>query len=160
MARSCNNTRSPRQWHPLLRTTTTILPTRVTKAHTYKYIKGPIVTHILIDYINTIYYVIYLFIHYHLILYSLCMAISNWLCFKLLSRRIHSELLIIFFQKAQGCAHRIFKVKNQQFLVYSTIYLIVAFLYYYSKHLGTCNRIVTISPPGTYLYILHTNEHC
>ena len=44
VARSCNDTRSPRQRHPLLRTTTTILPTRVTITHKYKHIKGPIVT--------------------------------------------------------------------------------------------------------------------
>ena len=40
---------------------------------------------------------------------------------RVLSRRIHSELLILFFQNARGCAPRVFKVKNQQFLVYSTI---------------------------------------
>ena len=70
-------------------------------------------------------YMIYLFIRYHL--YTLCMAISNCLCFncnlneRVLSRRIHSEQLILFFQKPRGCAPRVFKVKNQQFLVYSTI---------------------------------------
>ena len=40
---------------------------------------------------------------------------------RVLSHRMHSELLIIFFQKARGCAPRVFKVRNQQFLVFSTI---------------------------------------
>ena len=46
---------------------------------------------------------IYLIIRYHL--YTLCKAISNWLYGlnailneRVLSRRIHSELLILFFQ--------------------------------------------------------------
>ena len=70
---------------------------------------------------------IYLFIRYHL--YTLCKAISNWLYAlnailneRVLSRRIHSELLILFFQNARGCAPRVFKVKNQLFLVYSTVH--------------------------------------
>ena len=35
-----------------------------------------------------------------------------------------SELLILFFQNARGCARRVFKVINQQFLVYYIIYII------------------------------------
>ena len=31
---------------------------------------------------------------------------------------MYSELLIIFFQNVRGCAPRVFKVKNQQYLVY------------------------------------------
>ena len=42
---------------------------------------------------------------------------------RVLSRRIHSERLILFFQNARGCAPRVFKVTNQQFLVYSSIHI-------------------------------------
>ena len=38
---------------------------------------------------------------------------------RVLGRRIHSELLILFFQNARDCAPRVFKV---QFLVYSIIH--------------------------------------
>ena len=69
---------------------------------------------------------IYLLIRYHYILYvwpyQTDYALNAILNERVLSRRIHSELLILFFQNARGCAPRVFKVKNQQFLVYSTIH--------------------------------------
>ena len=53
--------------------------------------------------------------------YQTVYALNAILNERVLSRRIHSELLILFFQNARGCAPHVLKVKSPQFLVYSTI---------------------------------------